>query len=63
GLSPSSPGVKRSPDHCLRPRFFDQPTCHWRPTAEGGVLAAEGGELLRAFFRARRKGTAAPDVR
>jgi tRNA(Arg) A34 adenosine deaminase TadA len=45
------------------PRFFDQPTCHWRPTAEGGVLGVEGGELLRAFFRARRTGTAAPDVR
>ena len=39
------------------PRFFDQPTCHWRPVAEGGVLAAEGGDLLRSFFRARRKGT------
>ena len=45
------------------PRFFEQPTCHWRPRAGGGVLAAEGGELLRAFFRARRKGTAAPDTR
>ncbi|MBU3973795.1 MAG: hypothetical protein KKE42_08355, partial [Alphaproteobacteria bacterium] len=27
------------------------------------VLAVEGGDLLRAFFRARRKGTAAPDAR
>ena len=45
------------------PRFFEQPTCHWRPAAEGGVLATEGGDLLRAFFRARRKGTAAPDAR
>ena len=40
------------------PRFFDQPTCHWKPVFEGGVLAAEGGDLLRTFFRARRKGTA-----
>ena len=40
------------------PRFFEQPTCHWRPGFEGGVLAAEGGDLLRTFFRARRKGTA-----
>jgi tRNA(Arg) A34 adenosine deaminase TadA len=37
------------------PRFFEQPTCHWRPTVEGGVLAAESSELLRGFFRARRK--------
>ena len=36
------------------PRFFEQPTCHWRPTVEGGVLAEEAGELLRGFFRARR---------
>lgn len=35
-------------------RVFDQPTCHWRPTTDSGVLAAEAGELLRAFFRARR---------
>src|SRR3954467_1482723 len=37
------------------PRFFEQPTCHWRPAVEGGVLAAESAELLRGFFRARRK--------
>jgi tRNA(Arg) A34 adenosine deaminase TadA len=37
------------------PRFFEQPTCHWRPTVEGGVLAAESSELLRNFFRARRR--------
>jgi len=37
------------------PRFFDQPTCHWRPQVTGGVLAEEAGELLRGFFRARRK--------
>jgi tRNA(Arg) A34 adenosine deaminase TadA len=36
------------------PRFFEQPTCHWRPEVSGGVLADESGELLRAFFRARR---------
>ena len=38
------------------PRFFEQPTCHWRPKVEGGVLAEEAGDLLRRFFRARRKG-------
>ena len=37
------------------PRFFEQSTCHWRPTVEGGVLAQEAGDLLRSFFRARRK--------
>jgi len=36
------------------PRFFDQPTCHWRPEVEGGVLADESAGLLRSFFRARR---------
>ncbi|GAA0634261.1 tRNA(Arg) A34 adenosine deaminase TadA [Brevundimonas lenta] len=45
------------------PRFFEQPTCHWRPKVEGGILAGEGGDLLRAFFRARRKGTAAQTAR
>ena len=35
-------------------RVFEQPTCHWRPEVEAGLLAAESGELLRSFFRARR---------
>lgn len=36
------------------PKLFDQPTCHWRPRAEGGLLADESAALLRGFFRARR---------
>jgi tRNA(adenine34) deaminase len=36
------------------PCFFDQPTCHWRPTVHGGVLADESAKLLRSFFRSRR---------
>jgi tRNA(Arg) A34 adenosine deaminase TadA len=36
------------------PRFFDQPTCHWRPTVESGVLGNESAAMLRDFFRARR---------
>lgn len=36
------------------PRFFAQPTCHWRPEVEGGVLAEESSALLKGFFRARR---------
>jgi tRNA(Arg) A34 adenosine deaminase TadA len=35
-------------------RVFDQPTCHWRPKVEHGLLAEESAEALRAFFRARR---------
>jgi tRNA(Arg) A34 adenosine deaminase TadA len=35
-------------------RVFDQPTCHWKPQVEGGVLAEESAALLRGFFRARR---------
>ena len=37
------------------PRVFEQPTCHWRPEVEGGLLADESAALLRGFFRARRK--------
>ncbi len=36
------------------PKFFDQPTCHWRPTIVKGPLAEQSAELLKAFFRARR---------
>ena len=36
------------------PRFFEQPTCHWRPAVEGGLFADESADLLRGFFRARR---------
>jgi tRNA(Arg) A34 adenosine deaminase TadA len=38
------------------PRFFDQPTCHWRPRVQGGVLAEDSATLLKTFFRARRGG-------
>jgi tRNA(Arg) A34 adenosine deaminase TadA len=37
------------------PRFFAQPTCHWRPDVTGGILGEESAALLRGFFRARRK--------
>jgi tRNA(adenine34) deaminase len=36
------------------PRFFEQPTCHWRPEVVGGVLAEESSALLKGFFKARR---------
>lgn len=36
------------------PRLFAQQTCHHRPEIEHGAFADEAGDLLRAFFRARR---------
>jgi tRNA(Arg) A34 adenosine deaminase TadA len=36
------------------PRFFEQPTCHHRPLVARAGDAAEAGEMLRAFFRAKR---------
>ncbi|PWE17874.1 tRNA-specific adenosine deaminase [Marinicauda salina] len=36
------------------PRFFEQPTCHWRPDVVSGVMAEESADLLRGFFRERR---------
>ena len=35
-------------------RFFDQPSCHWRPTVVGGVLADRSSKMLKDFFRERR---------
>ena len=36
------------------PKFFEQPTCHWRPEIAQGPFAEEAATLLRDFFRARR---------
>ena len=36
-------------------RFFDQPTCHHRPEVTGGILAENAAEILKSFFRDRRK--------
>lgn len=36
-------------------RFFEASTCHWKPQITSGLLAGESAELLRAFFRARRR--------
>jgi len=36
------------------PRLFDQPTTHHRPEIYGGIGEQRAGELLRAFFQARR---------
>jgi tRNA(Arg) A34 adenosine deaminase TadA len=37
------------------PRFFEQPTCHWRPLVASGVLASESSAMLTAFFKERRR--------
>ncbi|ESQ82721.1 hypothetical protein AEAC466_16410 [Asticcacaulis sp. AC466] len=37
------------------PKFFAQPTCHWKPEVTSGVLAQESADMLKTFFRARRK--------
>ncbi len=36
------------------PRFFEQPTCHWRPAVTAGVMAQESAALLKDFFRRLR---------
>ena len=36
------------------PRLFARPTCHHAPEVYPGIGEGEAGELLRAFFRARR---------
>jgi tRNA(adenine34) deaminase len=35
-------------------RFFGSPTCHHRPEVYGRIAEGEAGELLRAFFQAKR---------
>lgn len=37
------------------PKFFEQPTCHWRSKWEQDEsFAEEAGQMLKAFFKARR---------
>ena len=36
-------------------KFFDQPTCHHRPDVTGGVFADECSDILKTFFRERRR--------
>jgi tRNA(adenine34) deaminase len=38
-------------------RFFEQPTCHWRPEVEAGVMWEAAAALLKAFFREKRART------
>ena len=36
-------------------RFFEQPSCHHRPDVTGGILADACGQILKDFFKSRRK--------
>ena len=36
------------------PRFFEQPTCHHRPTVARAGDVEEAGRILKSFFQARR---------
>ncbi len=36
-------------------RFYDSPTCHHRPEVCGGILETECGEILKRFFRNKRR--------
>ena len=35
-------------------KFYEQPTCHWKPEVAHGLLAEECGTILRDFFRSKR---------
>jgi len=36
-------------------RLFDQPTCHHTPEIYDGIGESAAADLLRGFFRARRR--------
>jgi len=36
-------------------KFYDQPTCHHKPTIEHGIMAEECGQILKDFFKEKRK--------
>ena len=40
------------------PRFFEQPTCHHRPQISRAGDAVAAGQILKAFFQARRQTSA-----
>lgn len=35
-------------------KFYEQPTCHWKPDVENGLLADECGQILKDFFKSKR---------
>mgnify|MGYP002526883547 CR=1 FL=1 len=36
------------------PRIFNQASCHHKPEVYGGIREGEAGDMLKAFFRAKR---------
>lgn len=40
------------------PRYFEQPTCHWKPKVIGGILTEPCSDILKSFFQSRRKSRA-----
>ena len=40
------------------PRIFTQPTCHHKPEVYGGISEHQCAEVLKAFFRQKRQGSA-----
>ena len=36
-------------------RFYEAPTCHHKPTTEGGIMESECAQILKDFFKNKRK--------
>lgn len=36
-------------------KFYEQPTCHHRPEVSSGLMADEGGQILKDYFKGKRK--------
>ena len=36
-------------------KFYDQPTCHHKPDITHGIVADECGDILREFFKQKRR--------
>lgn len=36
-------------------RFYEAPTCHHKPATEGGIMESECAQILKDFFRNKRK--------
>jgi tRNA(adenine34) deaminase len=36
-------------------RFYEQPTCHHKPEIVSGIMANECGQILKNFFKEKRK--------
>ncbi len=36
-------------------KFYEQPTCHHKPEIQYGLMAEECGNILRNFFKSKRK--------